>query len=126
MTALSVVTEEWNGMYEYPEGCDVETHYQWVTRSIDKDERWSSMNWTPEGEMKGARDLLSHLPLSVLNRNNDAIIRWIKDQFILTEEQACVLLEELGHHYRAISTEEAIYAAFHKLLLSSSSSSSAN
>jgi len=70
------------------------TDSMWISRSLAKQDRWSSYEWTSEGEMEGARGLLPSLPEYVLRENDEWFIMWIKSQFILDPDQVAALLEE--------------------------------
>lgn len=66
----------------------------WITRSLRKQDRCASLEFTPEGEMEGARALLPSLPEYVLGEDDEWFIIWIKSQFILDPDQVAALVAE--------------------------------
>jgi hypothetical protein len=66
----------------------------WITRSLRKQARCESLEFTPEGEMEGARALMPSLPDYVLGEDDEWFIIWIKSQFILDPDQVAVLVGE--------------------------------
>ena len=73
---------------------EVEVDIMWISRSMAKQDRWSSGEWTPESEFEKARGLLPILPFYVIREDNTWFVMWIKCQFILTEEQVEKLVAE--------------------------------
>jgi len=73
---------------------EVEVDIMWISRSMAKQKRWSSGEWTPESEFEKARGLLPILPFYVIREDNHWFIMWINGQFILTEEQIGKLVSE--------------------------------
>ena len=71
-----------------------ESDSMWITRSLRKQARCASLEFTPEGEMKGARALLPSLPEYVLGEDDEWFIMWIKSQFILDPDQVAALVAE--------------------------------